>query len=62
MRLFASPDLRVDHKDRALWLTPPFDLPFGGGSQTNSRNQRMKRWFPGLIRSVRRPQRKPFSR
>jgi len=28
MRLVASPDSVVDRFDRALWLTPPFDLAF----------------------------------
>lgn len=26
MRLFVLPDGRINHLDRAAWLTPPFDL------------------------------------
>lgn len=29
MRLFSPPDGRIDGKDRAQWLTPPFDRKVG---------------------------------
>lgn len=28
MKLFSLPDGTVDRKDRAQWMTPPFDLAF----------------------------------
>ena len=31
MRLFSLPDGTIDRKDRAQWLTVPFDLAFGSG-------------------------------
>jgi len=29
VRLFSLPDGQVDRKDRAAWMTPPFDLALG---------------------------------
>lgn len=44
MRIVAAPDGHVTRKDRAIWLTPPFDRAFQGAASEAVRI----RWFPGL--------------